>query len=69
VRVRLLLEGASLLVGQLGPDFLLLREPIDHPPANATIVLSVDGNERQWNVHLPEGISAGSRRVVISAIG
>lgn len=67
--MRLLLEGASLLVGQLGPDFLLLKEPIDHPPANATIVLCVDGNERQWNVHLPKGISASSKRVVISALG
>lgn len=67
--MRLLLEGASLLVGQLGPDFLLLKEPIDHPPANATIVLCVDGNERQWNVHLPEGISARSRRVVIAKAG
>jgi len=66
VRMRLLIDGTSLPIGQLGPDFLLLKTPLDHPPADATIVLCVDGNERQWNVHLPEGISAGSRRVAIA---
>ena len=65
--MRLLVNGASLPVGQLGPDFLLLKTHLDYPPADATMILCVDGNERQWNVHLPEGISAGSRRVVIAA--
>jgi hypothetical protein len=65
--MRLLVNGTSLPVGQLGPDFLLLKTPFDHPPADATILLCVDGNERRWNVHLPEGISVGSRRVVIAA--
>jgi hypothetical protein len=62
----LLVNGTSLPVGQLGPDFLLLKTPFDHPPADATIVLCVDGNEREWEINLPEGISAGSRRVVIA---
>lgn len=62
----MLLNGASVSIGQLGPDFLLLKTPFDHPPANATIFLSIDGNERQWEVRLPEGISRGSRRVVIT---
>jgi hypothetical protein len=65
--MRLLVNGTSLPVGQLGPDFLLLKTPFDHPPDDATIVLRVDGNERQWRVHLPEGITAESRRVVIAA--
>lgn len=56
-------------MAQLGPDFLLLKTPIDHPPSDATVVLCVDENERQWQVHLPEGIAAASRRVAISAIG
>jgi hypothetical protein len=57
----------SLPVAQLGPDFLLLKRPLDHPANDATIVLSVDGNERRWSVRLPEGISAESRRVPIEA--
>jgi len=64
--MRLVIDENSFLIGQLGPDFLLLKTPLDHPPTDATIVLCVDGNERQWNVRLPEGMSAGSRRVVIA---
>jgi hypothetical protein len=32
------------------------------------IFLSIDGNERQWPVHLPEGISAESKRILIQPI-
>jgi hypothetical protein len=64
--MRLLIDGQTLSVGQLGPDFLILDTAIDHPPARGRLFFAVDGNEREWNVHLPEGISAGSRRVVIA---
>ena len=64
--MRLLVNGTSLPVAQLGPDFLLLKSPIDHPPADATVVLCMDENERRWQVRLPEGIAAESRRVVIA---
>jgi hypothetical protein len=64
--MHLLLDGQILSIGQLGPDFLLLRTPIDHPPATARLFFSVDGNAREREVFLPEGISAGSRRVVIA---
>jgi hypothetical protein len=53
-------------VAQLGPGFLLLDAPRDHPPGSASIVLRVDQSEQRWNVHLPDGISAGSQRVVIA---
>ena len=39
-----------------GTGFLLLDTSIDHPPADASIVLRVDKNERRWSVRLPEGI-------------
>jgi hypothetical protein len=65
--MHLIVETQILSIGQLGPDFLILDEPVDHPPTNARLFFSVDGNERQWTVRLPEGISAGSRRVVIAA--
>jgi hypothetical protein len=67
VKMRLRIGGMSLPVAQLGPDFLLLKRPLDHPANDATLVLCVDGNERQWNVRLPAGISAESRRVAIEA--
>jgi hypothetical protein len=64
--MQLLVNGASLSIAQMGPDFLLLDKPIDHPPAEAVIVFSVDGNERRWPVLLPEGLVAGQERVAIA---
>lgn len=69
VQIRLLLDGVSLPVGQLGPDFLLLKKPLAHPPTEGTLIVGVDENERRWQVRLPEGISADSRRVVIAKAG
>jgi hypothetical protein len=50
VRMRLLVNGTSLPMAQLGPDFLLLDAAIDHPLADASILLGVDESERQWRV-------------------
>lgn len=65
VNIRLFINGSSIPVAQLGPGFLLLDAPFDHPPDEGTISLQVDQSERRWNVRLPGGISAGSNRVVI----
>ncbi len=62
----LLVNGLSLSVAQLGPDFIFLDSPVDHPPTTGSMILRVDQNERRWNVHLPNGISAGSKRVEIA---
>lgn len=67
VRITLLLGGHSIPVAQLGPGFLLLDAPADHPPGAASIVLRVDQSERRWDVRLPNGISAASKRVAIAA--
>ena len=64
--MRLLVNGSSIAVAQMGPDFLLVDAPINHPPGNASLVLQVDQSERRWDVHLPEGISAASKRVAIA---
>lgn len=65
VKMRLLVNGGSIPVLQMGPDFLLVEEPFDHPPGNASVVLRVDESERSWGVHLPNGISSSSKRVAI----
>ncbi len=62
VRMHLNVNGFVLSIGQLGPDFIILRNPAEHPPAEAEIVLSIDGEESRWNVHLPEGIVVGRTR-------
>jgi hypothetical protein len=67
VKMRLLVNDLSLSVAQMGPDFLLLGAPAHHPPADASLVLSVDQSERRWNVRLPEGISSRTKRVMIAA--
>jgi hypothetical protein len=67
VKMRLLFNGGSITVAQMGPDFLLVDTPINHPPGNASLVLQVDQSERRWDVRLPDGISAGSKRVAIAA--
>lgn len=65
--MHLVVNGFSLPIRQMGPDFLLLETPVNHPPAPANIVMQVDQNERTWAVSLPEGISAQSNRVRIAA--
>ena len=67
MKIRLVVNGSSIAVAQMGPDFLLVDAPINHPPGNASLVLQVDQSERRWDVNLPEGISAASKRVVIAA--
>jgi len=67
VTMRLLVNGLSLPVAQMGPDFILLRAPVNQGPTIATLVMQVDQNERRWNVRLPDGISAEVHRVKIAA--
>jgi hypothetical protein len=43
----------------------MLDVPTDHPPGVASIALRVDQSEQRWDVRLPDGISAGSKRVAI----
>jgi hypothetical protein len=66
VRIHLHLNGCVLPIAQLGPEFLILRAPIDHPPCDAEITLSIDGDESRWSVHLPNGIQVGQKKTPIS---
>jgi len=67
--MQLLVNGWALQIAQMGDDFLLLDELIDHPPCEATIVFSVEECERRWPVRLPSGLTAASDRVQIARIG
>jgi hypothetical protein len=48
-----------LSIAQLGPDFLILDTPVEHPPSDAEIAIWIDGHERRWHVFLTDGITAG----------
>lgn len=66
--MQLLVNGFTLPVSQLGPDFLLVNTPVNHAPGSATVVMQIDESERRWNVRLPQGMSAESKRVQIAAL-
>jgi len=66
VTIRLLVNGLSLAVAQMGPDFIFLDAPVNHPPADASLIMRIDESERRWNVRLPAGISANQKRVEIA---
>ena len=66
VEMRLIVNGASISITQMGADFLFVESASDHAPSEATIVLEVDGSERRWQVRLPDGISKGSKRVTLA---
>ena len=68
VKMRLLLDGRVLPVAQLGPDFLILDQGVEHPPATAEIVLTVDDHQKRWTVGLPNGIQPGRTRVPIATV-
>ena len=69
VRIRLLLKGASFRIAQTGSDFLFIDSPENHPPARASIDMTVDGSHRTWEVKLPNGIKAGDPRVSLDFAG
>jgi hypothetical protein len=66
VNMELIVDGSSISVTHMGPDFLIIEPSADHPPGEATLVLQVDASQRRWNVRLPEGVSAASNRVAIA---
>ncbi len=63
--MELRLHGSVFTISHLAPDYLILTEPVDHPPTQAEIVMSIDGNESRWTVRLPAGLSAAARRTSI----
>jgi len=64
--MNLYVNGHIFSIGQLGPDFLILDDPAENPPADAEIMFSIDGRVRRWRVLLPDGISPGEPRTRIA---
>jgi hypothetical protein len=62
VRMHLRLNGHILPIAQLGPDFLVLKDAIDHAPAKAEIDMSIDGHKSRWPVYLVEGLATDRRK-------
>jgi hypothetical protein len=66
VRMELSVNGFVLPIAHLGPNFLVLETPIDHPPVDAEIGLWIDGREDRWRVRLADGIRANQRKTAIT---
>lgn len=64
--MQLIVNGDSISITHMGPDFVLVESPTDHPPGEASIMMKVDDSESRWKVRLPEGISRSSNRVLLA---
>ena len=67
VKMQVRFNGTSIPIAKMGPDYIVVHSDSDHPPCEATIEMCVDDSESRWNVRLPNGISAGSKRVALAA--
>jgi hypothetical protein len=66
VRIHLHVNDHVLEIAQLGPDFCILRMPIDLSPSEGEITMSVNGRERRWRVRLLEGINSDQAKTAIT---
>jgi len=66
VQMRLMLNGYTLPITHMGPDFLRLQSTIEHAPASGEIILVVDGHESRWTVYLPEGVRPNGDRIPVN---
>jgi len=67
VQMHLSINGHIFSIGQLGPDFIILDTPTDHPPGNGEIYLAIDGRVKRWPVLLPDGLSAAQAETRIAS--
>ena len=69
VEMSLLINGDSISITQMGPDFLLIEPATPHPPCEGLIRMQVDESHSEWRVRLPEGIPAQANRVPVVPCG
>ena len=67
IKMHLTVNAENIDIGQLAPNFLILRTAPD-PPGDGDITFSIDGSVRRWPVRLPDGITAGEHRTRIADI-
>jgi hypothetical protein len=66
--MHLVIGSQRIGVAQVGPDFMILDEPMELPAGRGELVVEVDGNERRQVVNLPDGIHPTDLRTRIAAI-
>ena len=66
VTLELRAAGQCIPLAQMAHDFVIPVEPVDLPPCEAEIVMTVDGEPTRMRVSLREGGKAGQRRIALS---
>ena len=65
VRSQLLIADHAFEVAQLGPGYVILRNPLATAPAEAVLSLIIDGEEELHHVWLPNGIRQDDVRTTV----
>lgn len=50
------IDSREISVLQIGPDFIIVGETQDWPPASGTLDLTIDGATSKYWIDLPQGI-------------
>lgn len=61
------IDGERHRITHLAADYITLASPFHCPPTDGEILMTIDGVEDRWAVHLPAGIDALSTRTPISS--
>ncbi len=57
VTLRLLIDDRTLRLAQVGPNVIILRDRFETATTDATLVITVDGQERKQPIVLPNGLT------------
>lgn len=68
VRIDLAVGGRTFDVAALGPGYVKLRDASDLPPGRGQITMTVDGEVKDWEVDLVDGIRVGVEKTRIVAV-
>jgi hypothetical protein len=61
--MRLIVDGQTFKLSQLGPDFLILAEPVGHLQGEAELILTIDDYYDKRTVMIRPQTDALSRRL------
>ena len=66
VTLELRAVGQCISLAQMAHDFVIPVEPVDLPPCEAEILMTIDGTPTLMSVSLHEGSQTGRRRIALS---
>jgi hypothetical protein len=67
VQMQIIVDQRRFSVAQVGPDFLVLNEPLNLPPTRAELVVRIDDTEKRRTIFFPDGVRASDERTRIAS--